>query len=208
MLRHLLLPFVAIGALLHPSSDPYTRMVDQTERSIVRISGEMDFMAEDGPRHGTYTCTGEVIAIGKVLTAAHCIGTNMKSDGDLVEVVVKADQTLDLAVLSVNTHQRPSLHLRKEPVVRFEELTAIGYAYGYAKLSALYEVAFLLHDFPWSVDNSIPPGIIVQGGYIGGMSGGPVVDVKGLQVSIVQRGDETVGYGVDADTIRTFLAGK
>ncbi len=207
-MHKLILPFLALAGLFHAPSDPYTRMVEKTEQSIVRISGEIDRMTEFGPQHGIYTCTGEVIAIGKVLTAAHCIGSNMKSDQDLVSGVLSADVNLDLAVLSVDTHQRPALHLRKAPVVRFEALTAIGYAYGYTRLSALSEIVFLLHDAPWTTDEVIPPGIIVQGGYIGGMSGGPVVDAKGLQVSIVQRGDEFIGYGVDAATISAFLAAR
>ncbi len=209
-LHKLLVPFIALSTLFHPHTDAYTKMVDRVELSVVRITGEMSRLTEDGLIHGTYTCTGEVIAPGKVLTAAHCVNGDpdtMKAD-ETVFSVVKADEDLDLALVSVETHQKPALKLRALPVYRFEHLTAIGYAYGYTKMSVLTEIVFLLHDNPWvKGDSDIYPGIIVQGGYIGGMSGGPVVDAKGLQVSMVQRGNEFIGYGVDAQTIREFLKG-
>lgn len=211
MWHKLLLPFFAVGSLLHPhhSSDPYTQMVEKVEKSMVRITGEMTRETMFGTQQGTYTCTGEVIAPDKVLTAAHCVHDNMKSDMDKV-LVLGVDKTLDLALLLTDTHQKPSMKFRQAPVVRFEVLTAIGYAYGHTELSVLLERVFFVHSYPWGPDEDgiqTPAGIIVQGGYIGGMSGGPVVDAKGLQVSIVQRGREFVGYGVDVATIQSFLAG-
>jgi len=212
MWHRLLVPFLAVGSLLHPhhQSDPYTHMVEKVEKSVVRITGEMTRETMFGTQQGTYTCTGEVIAVDRVLTAAHCIGQKMKTDQDEVQVVIKADKTLDLALLATNTHQKPSMKFRQAPVVRFEVLTAIGYAYGYTELSVLLERVFFVHSYPWGPEEDgtqTPAGIIVQGGYIGGMSGGPVVDAKGLQVSIVQRGGEFVGYGVDVAAIQGFLAG-
>jgi len=184
-------------------------MVEKVEKSMVRITGEMTRETMFGTQQGTYTCTGEVIAPDKVLTAAHCVHDNMKSDMDKV-LVLGVDKTLDLALLLTDTHQKPSMKFRQAPVVRFEVLTAIGYAYGHTELSVLLERVFFVHSYPWGPDEDgiqTPAGIIVQGGYIGGMSGGPVVDAKGLQVSIVQRGREFVGYGVDVATIQSFLAG-
>jgi S1-C subfamily serine protease len=54
------------------------------------------------------------------------------------------------------------------------------------------------------------PGIVVQGGYIPGMSGGPVIDKDGQVVGIIQQSDQNIGYGVGVDRISEFLldAGK
>lgn len=210
MVSKLLITSALTLSLFHSSQDSYTKMVDQVEKSVVRISGHITRLTEDGVISGTYTCTGEVIGVGKVLTAAHCVqgdeGTMTADDETLT--VLKSDESLDLALVSVETHDKPALGMRALPVYRFEHLTAIGYAFGYTKMSVLAEIVFMLHDNPWSKnDPEVTPGIIVQGGYIGGMSGGPVVDAKGLQVSIVQRGNEFIGYGVNAKTITDFLAG-
>src|SRR5438445_1401153 len=155
MWHKLLVPFLAVGSLLHPHSspDPYTQMVEKVEKSVVRITGEMTRETMFSTQQGTYTCTGEVIAPNKVLTAAHCVGQKMKTDLDEVQVVVKADKNLDLAVLATNTHQKPSMKFRKEPVVRFEVLTAIGYAYGATELSVLLERVFFVHYYPWGPED-------------------------------------------------------
>jgi Trypsin-like peptidase domain len=210
MLHKLLLPFLAIGSLFHPSSDPYTRMVNKTEMSIVRITGEKDAVNMFGqPVHFAYVCTGEVIAPGRVLSAAHCVGDNMKADLDAL-MPLKIDQSLDLALLTTDTHQKPALKLRSTNALQFEQLTAIGYAFGYKDISVLLVTPFLLDASPWTNEDESPlaPGMIVEGEYIGGMSGGPVVDAKGLQVGIIQQGGSGVGYGVEASTIRAFLAAK
>src|SRR5258708_2810230 len=132
MWHRLLVPFLAVGSLLHPhhQSDPYTQMVEKAEKSVVRVTGEMTRETMFGTQQGTYTCTGEVIAPDRVLTAAHCVGQKMKTDQDDIQVVIKADKTLDLAILATNTHQKPSMKFRTSPVVRCEVLTAIRYAYG------------------------------------------------------------------------------
>src|SRR5258708_6625059 len=212
MWHRLLVPFLAVGFVVHRphQSGSYSQSVENGEKAVVRVTGEMTRETMFGTQQGTDTCTGEVIAPDRVLTAAHCVGQKMKTDQDDIQVVIKADKTLDLAILATNTHQKPSMKFRTSPVVRFEVLTAIGYAYGATELSVLLERVFFVHYYPWGPDEDgtqTPAGIIVQGGYIGGMSGGPVVDAKGLQVSIVQRGGEFVGYGVDVATIQSFLAG-
>lgn len=209
-MHKLLIPFLALGSLFHPAYSQYAQMVDKVSMSVVHITGEMTQETIFGTQHGNYSCTGEVIAVGKVLTAAHCVqGEKMKSEDDEL-VVLAQDKVADLALVRTDTHQRPSLHLRKAPVVCFETLTALGFAYGRKPLSVLLERVFIVKGYLWGPDEdgtTPPSGVLVQGGYIGGMSGGPVVDAKGLQVSIVQRGGEFIGYGVDAQTIRTFLAG-
>ena len=94
--------------------------------------------------------------------------------------------------------------MRDDPVVKFEDLTAIGYAFGWDQALVLDVKVLLVSKAP--VDNDTP-GIIVRPGYIGGMSGGPVVDMNGQMVGIVQQANSGVGYGVPILIIRAFLLG-
>jgi len=177
-------------------------MVDRVSASVVRITGVEK--SEDGEPGRDMVCTGEVIGHNRVLTAGHCVGLRMLADGEKA-VVLKTDDLYDLALLGTETHKKPAIVFRDINVSRFEQLTAIGYAWGINKLTVLDVRAFLVDLAP---TKRMAPGIIVQGGYVGGMSGGPVVDQKGQQVGIVQQSNDGVGYGVGIQIIRVFLLGE
>ncbi|HVI42769.1 MAG TPA: hypothetical protein VM577_19350, partial [Anaerovoracaceae bacterium] len=77
-----------------------------------------------------------------------------------------------------------------------------GYGFGWNKLSVLKERVYIQN---YHVDDDAAVGMIVQGGYIGGMSGGPVVDQAGHVVGVVQRGNQQIGYSVGTTIIKAFL---
>jgi hypothetical protein len=56
-----------------------------------------------------------------------------------------------------------------------------------------------------AADGTHAPGVVVQGGYLPGMSGGPLIDADGLVVGIVQTSAHNVGYGVGARVIQAFI---
>jgi S1-C subfamily serine protease len=187
----ILTPFILAAAIVHVPAT-YTQTIEKVEASTVFITAQEE--------EGVGRCTGFVVQTHLVLTANHCVGEKMTVDGAPVKVV-KADAVNDLALLYSDTKKLP-LGIRILPVARFEMLTAIGHAYGWADLLALAERVLLISG---SVSDDTPRGIIVQPGYIGGMSGGPVVDADGLVVGIVQRGSDAIGYGVDASVILAFV---
>jgi S1-C subfamily serine protease len=192
-MHRLLLPFILFLSLFHGPT--YTQVVEKAQSSVVRLTGTME--------EAHYSCTGFVIRVHRVLTAAHCKGENMTADRIPV-TVLRANTDTDLMLLDVDTN-KPALKFRDLPVVRFENLTAIGYGFGWPYLTVLNVRALLVDVSP---ESDLTPGLIVQGGYIHGMSGGPVIDSVGQVVGIVQQTNEGVGYGVTVTIIKAFLLGS
>lgn len=198
------------------SQRAYVQLVDHVTSSLIRVTG-VPATAEQEPlqvdhawkttewreHQVMWVCSGFVWRNGLVLTAGHCVKGLIKADGLNAEIL-RVDHVMDLALLRVPTAQKPSLPVAERQVDRFEDLTGIGYAWGLTRPSVLAERLFLVHVAP---DEGMVPGLLVQGGYIGGMSGGPVVDARGEVVGLVQRSNGSIGYGVGALTIRAFLVG-
>lgn len=193
-MHRLLTPFVLLASLFHTQAPSYTQTIERVEASTVYIEAQEEA--------GVGKCTGFVVEIHLVLTANHCVADVMSVDG-IVAKAVRVDESDDLALLYSSTSKTP-LAFRVAPVARFEFLTAIGHGYGWKSLTSLAVRVIIVNGSLESDDNA-PNGIIVQPGYIGGMSGGPVVDVNGLVVGIVQRGSAQIGYGVPASVILAFL---
>jgi S1-C subfamily serine protease len=146
-------------------------------------------------------CTGFVVAPQVIVTAAHCV------DGDEAALVdgvagkrTKVDETVDLALVSAPIVKH-SLLLRRSPIRTFESLIAIGYAWGRDRRTVLLETAM----DNAAADETHAPGVFVQGGYLPGMSGAPLIDTDGLVVGIVQTSAHNVGYGVGARVIQAFI---
>lgn len=186
-------PLLAVLGLFQPSnSTSYIQFVDTVSASIVHVTGEAG------------KCTGEIIAQDRVLTAGHCYQNPIYSDGEIA-TVIRNDPAVDLMLLKVPTGKRPTLVLQDASVEPYTLLVAFGYAYGIPKLT-VFPVLVLFPKFPapWN-RNHTKPGIVVQPSYIGGMSGGPVVNSAGEMVGIIQQGDGHVGYGIGVVLIRAFL---
>lgn len=184
-MKFLLVPLVALLALFRPS---YADTIHRVEQSVLRLTNTAG------------TCTGFVVARNRVLTAQHCVGEDFRANGYPV-AAVRVDELLDLAVLDVAATQ-PPLRFREDRVEPFEELTAIGYAFGLPMPMALSVRALIVGIAPVP---SMTPGLLVQEESIGGMSGGPMVDHEGQVVAMVQRGNSGTGYGVMVDAMREFL---
>ena len=151
------------------------------------------------------SCTGFVIDEEKdlVLTAAHCYDElkNIFIDNKPVAKVVARDTKKDLLVLHVPDLDRPALALAKDGPKVGDEVGSYGFGYGLEEpLFKAHHVAAANLDI--DVENIGGPLIAVDTEYVGGMSGGPLVNKEGEVVGVVQRGTSAVGFGVDAETIR------
>jgi S1-C subfamily serine protease len=173
---------------------PWTAIVQQLEKSVVYIE------------HEKGACTGFVINTAKryYLTAAHCDSETPQArlliDGETGSVVYK-DTKKDLMVVEVKNLDRPALVIAKKDPARGDEVASFGY--GYALERPMLRVAHVSDDethIPY--DGIGGPFLVIDMAFVGGQSGGPVINQAGEVVLIVQRGTDRVGIGVGAEIIR------
>jgi S1-C subfamily serine protease len=162
-------------------------------------------------------CTGFIIndrAVSKdddkreidyVLTANHCDAPDLLADNMPAKVVYK-DAKKDLLVLEVEDTGRPALRLaKKDPVIGDE---VASYGYGFTLERPMFRVTHIADDKTYIPEGGIGgPFIVTDAVFVGGQSGGPVINQAGEVVMIVQRGGGGIGLGVGAEVIRS-KAGK
>ena len=211
ILALLLLGFTActhpVPAVVPPSQ---AAIIERTLNSVGHLIGNIEIstmytvdvaatMTFD-PAQRTYGCTAFAIEARKWLTAEHCVGANMMIDGHPAFLVM-ASPKLDLAVL-VSDYVKPALTLRERPLLPQEEVVGLGYGYSWKFPVITHHYAVLMNFSPLE---DITPGTWYSNGFIGGQSGGVLIDKAGLVVGMMQRSDFQYGYGVDAKTITDFL---
>lgn len=138
-----------------------------------------------------------------VLTAAHCDGAKLYADHVPARVIFKDDKR-DLLVLEVEDLDRPALPLAKDNPKIGDEIASYGY--GYALDRPMFRIAHISDTALYIPEGGIGgPFIATDTPFIGGMSGGPVVNNRGEIVLIVQRASNAMGIGVGADVIRAAV---
>jgi S1-C subfamily serine protease len=171
----------------------WEHVVEQVARSVVEVESK------------TGRCTGFVVHTARkgkegddvdyVLTAAHCFGAELYADRSPARVV-HHDPKKDLVVVEVEDTGRPALTLaRQDPKVGAE---VASYGYGYGLDRRVTHVA----DTKTYIVNVGGPFVATDTTFVGGQSGGPVINIRGEVVMIVQKGTDTVGLGVGAETLR------
>lgn len=136
-----------------------------------------------------------------LLTAAHCDGKELYADHSPAQVVSK-DAKFDLLVIAVDDTERPALKLAKHDASVGEEVASYGYGYGLDR--PLFRVTHVSDDNTYIPEGGIGgPFLVTDTSFVGGQSGGPVVNSSGDVVMIVQRGNDVVGLGRGAETIKS-----
>lgn len=169
-----------------PTPPSKAKIIDQTELSIVRLEHSID-------EEHSYVCTGFMVDHYRILTALHCVGEGMLANGIPVEVIKTSDS---FALLQSPINFGPILKIRKTPVHSGDEGIGIGYGLGF------------LNVFTRFVTVPVYQGteLILDGLFINGMSGGPVVDRDGLVIGLIQSGYMgTLAITCGQDEIRTFI---
>ena len=175
------------------SAADWTPVADKLAQSVVYI------VNAEG------SCTGFVINAHKgdkdlVLTAAHCDGDKLFADNAVARVVWK-DGKRDLMILEVDDTERPAVTLAKSNPALGEEIVSYGFGMGLEK--PMFRHAYVSNPSINLPDVEGGPFVMIDAAYVGGQSGGPVINAAGEVVSIVQRASGLVGIGVGAETIRS-----
>ena len=168
--------------------------VKQAAKSVLTVEGPAG------------SCTGFPIDSKKhyVLTAAHCdfSGPGLTPLIDkLPGRVVFKDAKKDLLVYEVERLDKPALKIAlKDPEIG-DEVASFGY--GHALNEPLFRITHIsAAGVMIPFDGIGGPFIFTDTDFVGGQSGGPVIDQTGAVVMIVQMGTQGVGIGVGAEIIR------
>lgn len=156
------------------------------------------------------SCTGFVIAddehnkdkesVDWLMSADHCEGAELFADQMAAKILWK-DSKSDMLVLEVPDTGRPALKLAKDNPKIGDEVGSYGFGWGLER--AMFRMAHVSDDNTYIPEDGIGgPFIVIDAQFVPGMSGGPVVNVAGEVVMIVQRGGNGVGIGVGAEKIR------
>ena len=150
--------------------------------------------------NGERFCSGFVIDNDRdyVLTALHCVDSQWALKGGiyidtLPTEVVAREPTLDVAILKVAGINRPALQPNVNGIQVGDEVGAYGFGYGFPKaqfragvISAVVVNLSGYVDDPYLTAYPTSVWFVTDQPYIGGMSGGPIVDRSGKVVGIVQ----------------------
>jgi S1-C subfamily serine protease len=182
----------------HARTD-WAALVKSLEKSVVTIE------RNDA---GT-SCTGFIINakakdkddddVDYVATAAHCEAAKLWADQSVATVIAK-NKEKDLIVLSIEDSGRPALKLAtNNPSVGD---TAASFGYGYGLERPLFRITHISAETYIPYDGIGGPLFMTDATFVGGQSGGPVVNEAGEVVMMVQLGTNSVGMGVGAETMR------
>jgi len=182
---------------LNAVPNEWSSVADRLRKSTVFIN------SEDG------LCSGFVINASArkgdkdwVLTAAHCYADKLFADHVPASVIYKDEKgNRDLMVLEVDDLQRPALKLAEKNPELGADVASFGFGFGMQ--DPMFRQAHISATSYYIPEDGIGgPFLMIDAGFVGGQSGGAVVNQAGDVVMVVQRGSESVGIGIGAEQIR------
>jgi S1-C subfamily serine protease len=197
--------FVGFYALATFAND-WSKVADELAKSVVYIDNAegscSGFVINADARRGDKDDKATK-ATDFVLTAAHCDGAKLYADHVPANVIYKDDKK-DLMVLEVENLDRPALKLAASNPKIGDSVASFGYGFGLER--AMFRTATISDDKFYIPEDGIGgPFIVTDAAFVGGQSGGPVANLNGEVVLIVQRGGQGVGIGVGAEIMRAAV---
>jgi S1-C subfamily serine protease len=178
-------------AMYAQQSPPWADVVEKLEKSVVQLGAN---------------CSGFTINTEKhyVLTAAHC-GHEKDLDKSLLvdsrpAKVVAVDVHRDFLVVEVPDLERPQLQMAERNPSMGEQLASYGFGYGYER--PMLRFAYISQNKALVPDAGPGEWLMVDAAFVGGMSGGPLVNARGEVVMIVQMASDRIGLGRGIEQIR------
>ncbi len=162
---------------------PWVTVAEKLQKSVMQISN---------------VCSGFVINEEKkyALTAKHC-GNDDPSKPVVIDLVpatvVATDVQYDLLVLHVPGLDRPAIYLADEDVQTGEEVVSWGFGGGYPR--GMLRHAWVSQSKAIVPDAAPEEWVLFDSAFVGGQSGGAVVNEKGEVVAIVQMSSDRMALG-------------
>jgi S1-C subfamily serine protease len=173
-----------------------------TKLSLVTVSYQVD------DEH-TYVCGGFIVdsSRGEAITAKHCV---VGEDGNDVEnlfvnslptTVIRSNNAF--ALIKIPALMGPPLEFRKSPPEFLEDVIGLGYGFG-DYTTVLRHISNPIFGFGHEND------IVLDGPLAPGMSGGPVVDMDGKVVGLIQQNSpgNVLSLLCGAKEIQEFIKAK
>lgn len=148
------------------------------------------------------SCTAWSIRFdGTFVSAAHCApGRDHKVDGYDAEIMT-TDKDLDILILRVPGLKKPALTFGDNP--KLGQMVAT-YGYGYGTEDPLVLVGYIAnpqHTYPEEAGE----WMTLDHPFIGGMSGGPIVNESGQVVGVASQSNERTGWSRPIKDIKKAL---
>lgn len=185
-----------IGCLLFASASmtaqDWALVDDLLQRGTVKLTYD-----------GEGTCTGPIIDKARkyILAAGHCGPEPQKGifvDGAAASVIYKEVEQDLLVLFAPNLDDKKvQLALADGDVKAGAAVASGGYGYGFWN----FRIAHVANPKA-TVPGLVGPFVVIDAPYVPGQSGGPVVNVKGEIVGVVQFTSDRIGIGRGAEYIR------
>jgi S1-C subfamily serine protease len=146
------------------------------------------------------SCTGAVVNQAEkfILSAAHCDGPGLLADDEPVKIVAK-NRKHDWMIFTIEHLDRPQVLLATKDPVMGEEVGSLGYGLGLER--PMFRVGHI-SDTEMRIPDLTGVFIAIDAPFVGGQSGGPVINIAGELVILVQRANPQMGIGMGAEQLR------
>lgn len=165
---------------------------------------------------GNVTCTAWRLSPTILITADHCA---VNGEGQEIEVVttpagiyavIARDHVHDLTAIWTNPSTDPSLRISKTSVRLGQPLASVGYGGGsttpFFTFNVVSNPRMTIHVGPFAIN-----GMIMYGGFVNGMSGGPILNQAGEVVGVVKATGpphgmyQDIGVGIPLSILNDFI---